>query len=444
MQGRDQFIIERYLQGEIIEWDLPLQDAEVTLELNREMMITGVLSVDYISSVSQGMGLFPYNDCIHWIRDGVLRGGALIQPVAYDSDGNVIITARGWSTMLDVPVVNGIALHGNQSIRDHVIQPFVDSVNNNVLNGTIGFFLEFQGTFGPLGSSQKGNVISSSTPPGSGSSGSPGSMVSPFFTGSLGGWGDDVGSGSSGGSSGGTGSLGGSFHGPPNAGNSGTDVKGQDNSWYILMPWEAANALDEVRYLAEASPADVVEYEEWDNGTNNIKKTLKIINPRCGTPRADLRFAEGENILETFASSTAEEDYANAVMVIGSGEGDSTVVAYKYLDITDTARRVHVIEDETIYNVTIANAIANLELAQRSQAIHVGSVIIDVDHPNAKLGDINIGDDIKIIASLPFIGTQIVWHRVVSITYRPGSSVAELGLSRSDAFNYLFQGPSNG
>lgn len=437
MPGRDQFIVERYLAGEIVEWDLPLKDAEVTFELNREMMITGYLSADYVASVAQGMGLFPYNDCIHWVRDGVLRGGALIQPVAYDSDGNVVITARGWSTMLDVPIINGFSANGQESVVN-VIHPLFNYLNDSVLGGNVGFFLSLQGQFNSLGGS--GSYITTvDQPPGGRSGEGPtgDGRVQAFATGSLGGGSSDVGSGSSGGSSG---SLGGSFIGPPNSQNTGTNATGQDKGQYLVMPWEAANGLEELRTLAEGNPADIVEHEEWDGATNNIKKTLKIISPRIGTSRNDLRFVEGENILQTFAASTSADDYANAILVIGSGSDDQHVVAYKYLDITNAARRVHVIEDETIYNVKIANAIANLELAQRSQAIHISSIVIDVDHPNAPIDSVKVGDDIRVHASLPFIGPQIVWHRIVSIRYRPGETSAEIGLARSDSFNYLFQG----
>lgn len=437
MPGRDQFIVERYLAGEIVEWDLPLKDAEVTFELNREMMITGYLSVDYVSSVAQGMGLFPYNDCIHWVRDGVLRGGALIQPVAYDSGGNVVITARGWSTMLDVPIINGFAANGNDNVVN-VISPLFHYLNDSVLGGNVGFFLSLQGTFHSLGGN--GSYITTVDQPPGGSPTPPPPPPPPppsgGWTGSLGGS-SDVGSGSSGGSSG---SLGGSFIGPPNSQNTGTNATGQDKGYYTVMPWEAANGLEELRSLAEGNPAEIVEHEEWDGATNNIKKTLKIVSPRIGTSRNDLRFVEGENILQTFAASTSAEDYANAVLVIGSGSDDQHVVAYKYLEITNAARRVHVIEDETIYNVKIANAIANLELAQRSQAIHISSVIIDVDHPNAPIDSVKVGDDIRVHANLPFIGPQIVWHRIVSVKYRPGETSAEVGLARSDSFNYLFQG----
>lgn len=439
MPGRDQFIVERYLAGEIVEWDLPLKDAEVTFELNREMMITGYLAADYVNSVAQGMGLFPYNDCIHWLRDGVLRGGALIQPVAYDSDGNVVITARGWSTMLDVPIVNGVFFNGNASIQN-VLTPLFNYLNDSVLGGHVGFFLSIEGTFHPLGGAGAYIAEIDQPPGGSGSqAATEGGGIQPLWTGSLGGS-SDVGSGSSGSSGGSSGSLGGSFIGPPNAQNTGTVATGPDRGAYIIMPWEAANGLEEIRALAEGNPADVEEHEEWDGETNNIKKTLKIVSPRIGASRNDLRFVEGENILETFAASTSAEDYANAILVIGSGTDDQHVVAYKYLDITNAARRVHVIEDETIYNIKIANAIANLELAQRSQAIHISSIIIDADHPNARIEDIKVGDDIRVHADLPFIGPQIVWHRIVSLKYRPGETSAELGLSRSDSFNYLFQG----
>lgn len=383
MPRRDHFIVERYLAGEIVHYDLPLNDATVSLELNKEIVITGVLESDFIRDVNQGMGLFPYNDCIHWVHDGVLRGGALIQPLSFDDQGNVLITARGWSTMLDVPMINGMYSDGRTSAQT-VVAAIINYVNNNILDRQIGFFHEYLG--------------------------------------------------------GQAGPLGGSFTGPPNSGNTGTSAQGSNQGLYYIAPWEAANALEEIRTISEAVPYDIEEFEEWDGGTNNIKKTLKFHLGRMGAARRDLRFVEGENILNSFAVSTSAEDYANAVLVIGAGEGSNTIMAYKYLEITNTARRVHVIDDDTIYNLKTANAIANLELAQRSQAIHVGSIIIDIEHPNAPLGSLRIGDDIRVDAVIPFLGRQVVWHRIIGITYRAGATEAELTLARSDSFNYLFSG----
>ena len=440
MPARDRFIMERYLKGEIVHYDLPLHNAEISLELNREIIISGVLGADFVRDIDQGMGLFPYNDCIHWVRDGVLRGGALVQPLSFDDQGNVLVTALGWSTMIDVPMINGFTANGVGSVQN-VFSALLAYVNDNVLGGQIGFFWSFHGpTAAPLGGTAAIPVkVPINIAPGGSNTGVPFDPNPPppsGGTGSLGGW--DAGSGSSGGSSGG--SLGGSFSGPPNSGNTGTTAEGSDNGTYLVMPWEAANALEEIRTLSETAPYDIEEFEEWDGTTNNIKKTLKFHNPRMGTPRKDLRFVEGENVLESFAVSTAAEDYANAVMVIGAGTDSSTVVAYKYLELTNTARRVHVIDDQSIYNLRTANAIANLELAQRSQAIHVGSIVVDTDHPNAPFDQIKIGDDIKVDATLPFLGRQVVWHRITGIKYSAGSTSAELTLSRSDAFNYLFSG----
>lgn len=445
MPGHDHFILERYLKGEIVHYDLPLYDAAISLELNSEIVITGALSADFVSKADSGMGLFPYNDCIHWVRDGVLKGGALLQPLAFDESGNVIISARGWSTMLDVPIINGFIGNGNHTVQN-AISALLTETNDNVLGGHVGFFWEFLGplapplgTVSPLQSASPAHIEMDS-PPGSGGEGSipwSGSTGGGGGTGSLGGW--DAGSGgSSGGSSGSSGSIGGAFSGPPNRDNTGVVGKGSNHNHLIFMPWEAANVLEELRSLCEATPYDIEEFEEWDGDTNNIKKTLKLHHPRMGKPRHDLRFVEGENILQSFSTSTSAEDYANAVMVIGAGEGPDTVVVYKYLEITNTARRVHVIDDQSIYNVKIANSIANLELAQRSQAIHIGSILVDIDHPNAPLDELKVGDDIKVDATIPFLGRQVVWHRITGISYAPGGSSAELSLSRSDSFNYLF------
>lgn len=436
MAARDQFILERYLQGEIVHYDLPLHGANVSLELNREIVITGVLGADFIKEVNQGMGLFPYNDCIHWVHDGVLRGGALLQPLSFDEDGNVVLSALGWSTVMDVPMINGNYADGRTSAQN-VIHEILRYTNDNVLSKKVGFFWSFIGPqAGPLGGEGSGIVVSTLAPGQQPPSGGFDPTPPSNGTGSLGGW--DAGSG--GGSTGSTESLGGSFMGPPNSGNTGTLAKGSNNGIYYVAPWEAANALEEIRTISESVPYDIEEFEEWDGDTNNIKKTLKFHHPRMGSVRHDLRFAEGENILQAFTVSTSADDYANAVLVIGAGENSNTIIAYKYLAITNAMRRIHIIDDRSIYNLKTANAIANLELAQRSQAIHVGSIVIDVEHPNAPLNEIRLGDDIKVDAVIPFLGRQVVWHRVTGIQYTPGGASAELSLSRSDSFNYLFSG----
>jgi hypothetical protein len=159
--------------------------------------------------------------------------------------------------------------------------------------------------------------------------------------------------------------------------------------------------------------------------------------PRIGRKRADLRFAQGENIVALAKPEGMGDEYANEVIVLGRGEGQKM----KRAQVADTAawassrlRRVATVTDKTLSSATALRKRGQQELAGRTAALQIPAIQI-VDHPNARFGSWSLGDDIRVQLHLPWIGDVDVWHRIISDEISADGFIT-LTLKRSDSFHY--------
>jgi hypothetical protein len=204
-------------------------------------------------------------------------------------------------------------------------------------------------------------------------------------------------------------------------------------------PWELAwwnnpdcgQALDT---LTRTVPFDWLETHAWAGETDEIEHRIRLGTPRLGRKRADLRFADGENIAAIARPEGLGDDYANEVIVLGAGEGRKMKRAQAHRYEPGRLRRVATVTDKTLSSAKALTTRGVQELNGRTSALVIPAVQI-IDHPNARFGSWSLGDDIRVQVNVPWVGDVDVWHRIVSDEIS-ADGLCTLTLKRSDSFHY--------
>lgn len=184
--------------------------------------------------------------------------------------------------------------------------------------------------------------------------------------------------------------------------------------------------------LANETPFDYHERHFW-KADGTIGHALDIGYPKIGSRREDLRFVFGVNIFE---SPKVERDgslYASGTMVLGAGEGASMLKSIREPATRpgNRLRRIAVVVDDSIKSVKKANARADAENQWRARLDDMDSVIVR-DHPNARLGAVKVGDEIRIEGQGDWLDIDM-WVRVLSVAWQPeNGKVAEYTIARTD------------
>lgn len=201
---------------------------------------------------------------------------------------------------------------------------------------------------------------------------------------------------------------------------------------YKLNWYSDHNLASNIDALALDTPFDYHEKHSWlSDGT--IRHFLRIGYPALGRRREDLRFVHGVNIFDSVSVERDGDLYASGTMVLGAGEGAAMVRAIReqVKRPGGRLRRVAVVVDDTIKSRKRAESRADAENQWRSRLDEVESVIVH-DHPNAPLGSVNVGDEIRIEGQGDWIGVDM-WVRVLGISYQPANGqVAEYIIARTD------------
>lgn len=205
---------------------------------------------------------------------------------------------------------------------------------------------------------------------------------------------------------------------------------------YALVWWEAPDSATEIANLAKETPFDYVEREEWNADKTDVLHYIDIGFPRFGRYRDDLRFAQEENLVTAIGPGEATDMYASQVVFIGSGEGRETIRGYAGKPMGGRVRRVVVLDDKSVNTSVRANALSADELLRRQALQDVTEVEIDARHLNARLGSFDCGDDIPVVAEVPWVGSVRQWERVLSYTYSPDAETIRVSLRRSESFTY--------
>jgi hypothetical protein len=178
--------------------------------------------------------------------------------------------------------------------------------------------------------------------------------------------------------------------------------------------WETKDLGEEIDSYAKETPFDWLERHFWEGST--IRHHIDLGYPRIGSRRDDLTgFVYGSN-LNTEPSIT-EGEYANQVYALGAGEGRDRVRGYA--GVTDgRLRRARVIENKGDRSVQAAKSRASDSLKATRGDLVVEELSV-IDHPNAPLRGIHLGDEVQLYADTDW-ATVDQWVRVVGRRTRPG------------------------
>lgn len=218
----------------------------------------------------------------------------------------------------------------------------------------------------------------------------------------------------------------------------GTEV-GHDDTIrpYELAWWQNRDCGAEIDALARSTPFDYRERVAWNSARTDVVHEVELGYPRLGRRRPDLRFAEDENVTAVVPVEETPDEYASDVLVVGAGEGRDAIRGAASDPIPGRVRRVATIVDKGVTSARVAKSLARDELRRRQAALlAVREVVVDAHHEYAPFGSYQVGDDILVQASVPWLGDLALWHRIIAYTYAPDVGQVRLQLRRSEMFRY--------
>lgn len=214
---------------------------------------------------------------------------------------------------------------------------------------------------------------------------------------------------------------------------------------FTMRDFEYRDCGDTLDQLAQATPFDFLEQHSWgDDDHTVIDHRIEVAFPRLGRKRDDLRFADGENVVEFTHIEPRGDQYANDVYVYGRGQGSAMQRARSTAIDGRRLRRCAVVSLSAHGDTGYLKKRAAEERAARNLNVDIPELRVK-DHPNARITAINPGDDILFEADLPWRGYVRTWLRVLSVDEVgefPGQAV--LKTQRSDTFTYAAGKSPNG
>lgn len=215
---------------------------------------------------------------------------------------------------------------------------------------------------------------------------------------------------------------------PEGSGLNGLELESQAYKFNIYTNHDLAGDIDD---LATAVPFDYHERHFW-KADGTIGHALDIGYPAIGEKRDGLRFVFGVNVFEPPTIDRDGEIYASGTLVLGAGDGAQAKRSLVEPPTRpDRLRRIAVVVDDTLKSVKACTKRAEAENQWRKSLDDISSLIV-IDHPNARLGAVKVGDTIRVEGQ----GDWQTWDlevRVLSIAYEPANGgVAEYTVARTD------------
>lgn len=200
---------------------------------------------------------------------------------------------------------------------------------------------------------------------------------------------------------------------------------------YKLNWWTNFNMQADFDAMATRAPFEYAEQLTLDPNTDAVRMHLHMEYPKIGARREDLRFVMGENVSMVPPIDYAGDEFANAVVYLGAGEGRTMIRGETTREDDNRLRRVAVVQDKAVRSKAEAVNRSRNELALRSGEFSVTDIVVR-DHPHAVIGSWAPGDEILIEAETGWADFS-VWCRIVSSTIRPDDGdTATLTIMRTD------------
>lgn len=205
-----------------------------------------------------------------------------------------------------------------------------------------------------------------------------------------------------------------------------------DHHTYFYENTDIGAKIDE--YATEA-PFDYIERLFWaDADKTDVVMRLDFGYPRLGGRKTAPRFVEGENIYDVLSAVTGGDDYANAIIALGAGDGADQLRAEAFVD--DGRLRVEKVVTATqIADKTRLKSYAEAQLQLAAGPIDVTAFTVK-QHDNAKIGSFDVGDDVQLQLATGWQAGTKVWVRITSMGIVPDSDEVQVTCKRSDSFSY--------
>ncbi|MFJ4880074.1 hypothetical protein ACIP93_33370 [Streptomyces sp. NPDC088745] len=201
---------------------------------------------------------------------------------------------------------------------------------------------------------------------------------------------------------------------------------------YELRWWDYPDCGQAIDNVMQQAGADYAEWHGWDGNRERINHRLLLGRKRLGRSRPDLRFAQGENIVELASPQGMGERFANEIYMVGAGSGRTTPTV-RTASRDKRLRRARVIPRKTTTSRMQLLIWGQAEQRRNAQMLTIPSIAVR-DHANARLGSWDLGDLILVQVDVPWVGEIQVWHRIVAEEIDPVAGSAILTLTRADQF----------
>lgn len=184
----------------------------------------------------------------------------------------------------------------------------------------------------------------------------------------------------------------------------------EDGGAYEFRPEEVPDALDSIRDMCEANDIEWATTTRYSDDFPVLG--IRVAHPQIGARRDDLVFEQGINIVSELHLVRNGEEYANAGVGIGAGEGTKAVRS-SIASTSPRMRRVAVVEDKNIKKKADLTAQMRKDIRRRSGEPYVQEIEV-VDHPLAPMFSWNVGDHILIQGEVPHYGDYAELHKIIS------------------------------
>jgi hypothetical protein len=204
---------------------------------------------------------------------------------------------------------------------------------------------------------------------------------------------------------------------------------------YVLAAWLNQDLGEQFDELAKTTPFEYLVEHYWDRDPELavIHHEMRLGYPRLGRRRHDLRFVVGENVLIPPPVTWDGSEYASEILVIGAGEGRTTVIGHVHAPKpTGRLRRVKAVEAKHLPSKGAAERYGAAEVRRSSGEPGFGEEIVVRDSASARIGSYRPGDEILIQNTDGWSAGRDIWVRILAVRHNPESGETNLNVTRAE------------
>lgn len=184
----------------------------------------------------------------------------------------------------------------------------------------------------------------------------------------------------------------------------------EDGGAYKFLAEDTPDIMDSIKTLCDDNELEWTTRTQYSAG--KPKMFIDIHHPSAGGTRSDLVFEQGVNVISELYLVRDGEEYANASIGLGAGEGKKAIRG-SIASTSKRMRRVTVFDDKKIKKESQLLAAMRKDLNRRSITPYVPEIEV-VDHEMARMFSWNVGDHILVSGHVPNYGYFSKMHRIIS------------------------------